>query len=209
MRKASIVAGSIVGLMLASLAGPARAQQAVSADLPPPPPPRERRLELGAAVLPSAVGTFVAAPGGTRVETDAAFAVGVGLSVMYRVVAGLTVGFAPQVIYNVKPKEDGGDAATEYDVMARAAYTFRLGEGIGLYVEALPGYSLIKPPSGDTAKGLVLAAGGGAVMDLTPRVFTTFGVGYHVGFQTRAEGMMESDVRTRYVRISLGGGVRF
>jgi hypothetical protein len=196
MRKVSTLAG----LILLALAATARAEEPVAA---------QRRLELGVSLLPMALGKFIASPGGMTITADAAFAAGIGVSASYVVTRGLSIGLAPQAIFNVKVKEDDGAAAKEIDVLARVAYTLPLADGIGIYVEALPGYSLIIPPAGDTAKGLVLAGGAGAAMDVTDRVFATLGVGYQVGLQKRSEGGMDVDVRTRYVRVGLGGGMRF
>jgi hypothetical protein len=202
MRKAS----TVVGLMLVvASAATARAQDSGA----PAAAGAPGRLQLGASFLPMAVGKFIAAPGGMTVTADAAFAFGVGLSASYLVTYGLSVGFAPQAIFNVKPKEDGGAGAREYDAMARVAYTLAVADTIALYAEVLPGYSLIAPPDGDTAKGPVVAFGVGGAMDLNARVYATLGVGYQIGFQKRAEGAMDVDVKTRYVRLALGGGMRF
>lgn len=165
---------------------------------------------MGLSFLPMALGSFTASPGGMTVTADAAFAFGFGVSAGYEVLPGLTVGIAPQAVFNVKPKEDGGAAARQLDAMARVAYALSVAETIALYAEVLPGYSLISPPDGgDNSKGMVLALGGGAVMDLSDRVFTTLGAGYQLGFQKRSDGGTEVDVKTRYVRVTLGGGVKF
>ena len=156
-----------------------------------------------------AVGKFIASPGGMSVTADAAFAYGVGLSAGYVVKPGLSVGLAPQAIFNVKPKEDSGGGAKEYDLMARVAYAFPVVDTIAVYAEVLPGYSLISPPSGDTAKGLALAFGVGGAMDVTNRIFANLGVGYQIGFQKVSAGAMDVDNRTKYVRVVLGGGVKF
>jgi hypothetical protein len=216
MRKAS----HLVGLTLVALAATAHAQESVPAAAPPAadaataPGPAQaavppRRTEVGLAFMPMALGKFVSAPGGTSVTADAAFGFGVGLSVSYLITHGLSIGFAPQAIFNVKVKDDGGAAAKQYDLMARVAYTLAVVDTIAVYVEVLPGYSLIAPPAGDTAKGLVLAAGVGAAMDVSDRVFANLGVGYQIGFQKLSLDGVEADVRTRYVRVALGGGVKF
>ena len=59
------------------------------------------------------------------------------------------------------------------------------------------------------AKGLVVAAGAGLVMDMTDRVFANVAVGYQVGFQTVSQMGMSVDNNSRYLRVALGGGVRF
>jgi hypothetical protein len=223
MRKASslVVLVGLVGLTLVALAATVRAQGAAPTAAAPAAPPvaaaatavpapapaasRERRINVGLSLLPMGLGRFSASPGGMTVTADAAFAYGLGLSAGYVVIPGLIVGIAPQAIFNVKPKEDGGTGAKQYDLMARVAYAFPVVDTIAIYVEVLPGYSFISPPDGDTAKGLVLAFGAGGAMDLTDRTFVDLGVGYQIGFQKRAD----VDVRTKYLRVALGVGMRF
>jgi Outer membrane protein beta-barrel domain len=198
---------TLLGLTLVALAATARAQESAPAAAAAPPPAYKRRIQVGLTLLPMGLGQFSASPGGVTMTADAAFAFGVGVSASYVIRPGLSVGLAPQAIFNVKPKVEVGDAAKQYDLMARVAYTFPVVDNIALYAEVLPGYSIISPPDGDSAKGLVLAFGGGAAMDLTDKTFATLGVGYQIGFQKRAE--MNTEVSTKYVRVAVGGGVRF
>ena len=71
--------------------------------------------------------------------------------------------------------------------------------------EFLPGYSLIKPDEGKTSKGLVLAFGVGGLIDLTARTFATLGAGYQIGYQKQPLG----DSKSKYIRVAVGGGVKF
>jgi hypothetical protein len=205
MRKV-INATTLAGLILVALAAPARAQDSGYAA---PPESFYPRLQFGASFLPMAVGKFTSTPGGMTTTADAAFAYGVAVSGNYMVLPGLSVGLAPQVVLNVKAKDDPGDAAKEVDLMARLAYTFPVVDTISLYAEVLPGYSLIIPQDGDTAAGLVLAFGVGGIMDLSRLAFVSMGGGYQVGFQKLPAMDMNAEVRTKYVRVALGGGVRF
>jgi hypothetical protein len=229
MRKAS----TLIGLTLIALAAPARAQDGVptAAAFPAPPtaevagapapvlmtqeqPPRRRWFAIGLSLLPMAVGRFTTPVGAMEATGDASFAYGGALSVSALVFRGLSVGVAPQVIFNVQDKVNPSQlaapaAAREYDLMARVAYAFPIVDTIALYVEVLPGYSLIEQPGAHTAKGLVLIFGGGVAMDLTAAVFANLGVGYQAGFQRVSAGGVEVDDRTRYLRVALGGGVRF
>jgi hypothetical protein len=202
MSKLSTLVGSVVVIALAATA---HAQDAV----PPAAVASQTRAHVAVSLLPMGLGTFTASPGGVTVNADAAFAFGFGVSVGYLVIPRLTVGFAPQAFRNVKPKEDGGAGATQYDLMARVAYALPVADTIALYAEALPGYSLIAPPSGDTPRGFVLALGVGGAMDLTDRTFVNLGVGYQIGFQKRFAEGMETDVKTRYLRVALSVGRRF
>ena len=159
------------------------------------------------------LGKFTTPIDAEATQGDASFAYGFGLSASFRVIAGLSVGVAPQIISNVNYKEYKGvgtppPAVRETDLMARLAYTFPIVETIGLYVAVLPGYSLIGL-AGTPAKGLVLAFEGGVDMAITDRIFANFGGGYQLGFQSVTEVEGKFDARTRYVRVNLGGGVRF
>ena len=195
----------IVALTLIALAAPARAQEVASS-----PGPRPRR-EVSVSLLPMGLGRFTASPGGMTSTDDAAFSYGLALHAGYIVIPGLTVGLAPQLLLNVKPKVQDGGAAQEIDLFARIAYSQQLVDSIGLFVEVLPGYSLIHPPNnGDNSMGLVLGLGGGATLALSDRAFASFGVGYQVGFQKLPpKDLAPEGPSTRYVRVAIGVGTRF
>ena len=189
----------------------------------PPPPPKRRRLEVSLSFLPMSLGKFSAVYGGMPITADAALAPGVSPSVMFEVVQGLSVGVAPQYLFNVGTKEDPSGAGNavvmsrEVDLMARIKYAYEIVETIRVYAEVLPGYSLILPANGDPAKGAVIAVGGGAAMDLGDRLFVNLGLGYQWGFQQRTDTSVRmgvttkttTDVNTDYWRIALGVGYRF
>jgi Outer membrane protein beta-barrel domain len=223
MRKAS----TLIGLTLVSLAAGARAEEVAPTASPPPgagivapaygtapseQPPR--RIEVGLSFLPMGLGKLTTPVGSMEASGDALFAYGGGLSASYRVFAGLAVGLAPQVIYNVNYKVNPSElapppAATQYDLLARVAYEFPLADTITPYLELLPGYSIIALPNTSAAKGLVLAVGAGVAMDMTDRIFVNLGIGYQWGFQKVPQTGVELDNKTRYLRVALGGGVRF
>jgi hypothetical protein len=227
MRKAS----TLIGLTLVALGAGARAEDvappapapaaAVVDPFPaatpvawaPPPAPRPR-LRIGLSFLPMGLGKFTTPIGGNTTQGDASLAYGAGLSASYRILAGFSLGVAPQIIYNVNYKAYPGSlkappADKEIDLMARLAYTFPIVETIGLYVEALPGYSIISQPGSTSANGFVVALGGGVDMQMTDHIFANLGVGYQLGFQSVTIAGTTFDNRARYVRVALGGGVRF
>ena len=219
MRKASTLVGLIGLLAAVATAGTARAQEGtgtpVAAAEASPAPASQRRLALNLAFVPMSLGKIEASYGGMIKKPDAAFAPGVSISVSYRVVEGLTLGLAPQVFFNVGPKEDPLEQGssinmfTEIDAMARVAYVQPLVETIAVYVEALPGYSILKPQNGDPAKGFVIAASAGLVMDLTDRIFVNLAGGYQVGFQSRTDDQGVNTVnKNRFVRTVFGVGWR-
>lgn len=161
-----------------------------------------------------ALGRFTYASGDTNPTVDSSFAYGFGLSGGYEVLPGLVVGLAPQLIFNVQPKPlDFGTSAVakQIDILARVAYELRPVDSIAIYAELLPGYSTILPSDdASPSSGLVLAFGVGCAADLTDRFFMSLGVGYQVGFQNQAAESNRTDkLRTKYVRVALGGGVRF
>ena len=221
MRKVSM----LVGLSLVALAATARAQEAAptAATAAPPatnvatapepaatqPAAPPRRIQVGLSLLALGVGSLTASPGGMMTTQDTIFTGGLGLSLGYTLIPGLTVGIAPQVIFEVQPKVGNEPASRQYDLMARVAYAFPVVETIAIYVEVLPGYSFIVPPDGEMPKGLVLGFGGGAAMDLTDRISVNLGVGYQIGFQKVSLDDRVSDAKTSYLRVALGVGTKF
>lgn len=208
---------TLIVLGLLALGATARAEDAApvaNVNAAPAPVEPQRKLLLGAAFMPMALGKFKFSDSFTTTSTqDAYFAYGVGISGSYQVVPGLLIGLAPQAIFNVQAKPNDvayAKAMTEVDVMARIAYADRVAENVTVYVEALPGYSLILPSDDSAiAKGLVLGFDVGAAFDMTDRTFLNVGGGYQIGFQSQSEGIHNQQLRTRYVRVALGGGVRF
>jgi len=226
MRKVSL----FIGLALFALAGSARAQDEAPAAAPagdtavapagdtaaaPAPAPEaaapaaaasDSKMQVGVAFLPMALGKMNA--DGTT--GDLKFAYGVGLSFGYVVIPGLTVGLAPQAIFNVKGKDGDGSAAKEYDIMARIAYAYTVAPKFAVLAEVLPGYSIISNPSGINAgKGFVIAGGLGGMMDVTDQIFVNIGVGYQMGFQKISQSGVTADEKTKFLRIAVGGGVKF
>jgi hypothetical protein len=174
-----------------------------------------RRFDVTLSLLPMEHGKYNTTFGpGDTVTSDASFAYGFSLAANARVFRGLSVGLAPQVVWNVQPKVNPSQLASpgaskEYDLLLRIAYTQPLVDGISVYAEVLPGYSLLIPPMGKTPKGPVVAFGVGVMMDLSERVFASIGGGYQYGFQAITIAGESADNKTRYIRLTLGGGFRF
>jgi hypothetical protein len=214
----------IVGLVLMAQVGAARAQDEThaapategeaSAALQAP----ADKIQIGVALLPMLLGKVAAGPSGeiTSAKLDAAY--GIGLWFGYRVARGLSVGVAPQVILHLNAKDSDGypvlDSEKEYDLMARIAYAYPVLPKLEVYAELLPGYAIVTYDKiimglpAPLARGMVVGGGVGAMLAVTDRVFANAGVGYQLGFQ-RSSGSRDVDVRTRFLRIALGGGVRF
>jgi len=164
-----------------------------------------KRLQIGLAFLPMAKGTVTATTAVGSSTVDTTFATGYGLSVSYELFDGLSVGVAPQAIYNEKIKDSPADAGYQYDLLARIAYAYSIPDVLTLYAELLPGYSMVHPPL-TSAKGLVVVFGVGANMDITDNAFLNLGVGYEKGYQKQSK---TADYKTDFVRVVIGAGVKF
>lgn len=196
---------------------PATAQAAPLVDSPvvasraDEPAASSRKLQVGVSFLPMGLGKYVYRPDANSalVKSDAYVAYGAAVSACYEVLPHLLVGLAPQIIYNVQEKtpQIWAKAVSEWDLMARIAYSYPVAETINVYAEVLPGYSLLRNESGSA--GFVLAGGVGVAMDLTDRFFINLGGGYQIGFQKIANGDNSLESRTRYVRFALGAGTKF
>jgi hypothetical protein len=128
----------------------------------------DSKTQLGFNLLPMLIGKAK----GDSYSRDLKPAYGISLHFDYAVIPGLTVGLAPQALFNVKPNDLHVDASKEYDLMARVAYSYTVAPKVGIYAEVLPGYSIISAPPGRSgAKGLVLAGGVGVTRSgvLKPR----------------------------------------
>jgi hypothetical protein len=219
MRKVSL----FLGLALFALAGSARAQEESAPAGAPPALDGNGAPMAGPEAAPVSAPVAAAAPdskmqvglnllpmllGKTKTDIgnfDMKMAYGVGLSFGYAVIPGLIVGVAPQALFNVKGKDGTGDAAKAYDLLARVAYIYTVAPKIGLYAEVLPGYSIVAPPSGSSAKGFVIAGGVGGMMDITDQMFVNLGVGYQYGL----EKVSGAKANLSYLRIALGAGMKF
>ena len=215
----------LVGLTLVATAGVARSQDATPVATAAAAPAPHRRLQLGLSFLPMSLGKFKSSYGGMPADLDAAIAPGFAISVGYEIVRGLSVGLAPQVALQRqaqgRPDHDRSGRVEGDRCDGAVAYAYQIVDTIALYGEALPGYSLVQPKTGDIAKGAVFAFGVGAIMDLTDRTFVSLAGGYQWGFQSRTDTahfvmdgmpvvtMTKTDVAFSYYRVALGVGARF
>jgi len=223
--------GLFIGLTLFALAGTARAQDEGSETAPevapeesteaaPPPAATsapESKMQVGLAFLPMLMGTAGTGTSDNLTWGDLETAYGVGVSFGYKVIAGLSVGIAPQILLHVKGKDDSNDASKEWDLMARIAYEYPVIPKLAIYVEVLPGYSIVQFASGRSVlgetppnpKGLVIGFGAGASYDITDQFFANLGVGYQMGFATYSVAGSDLAYRTKFLRIGVGGGMKF
>jgi hypothetical protein len=162
-------------------------------------------MQAGINLLPMLIGKTKTDFGGTDTSVDMKMAYGIGLTFSYAVIPGLYVGVAPQFLLNVKEKDATGDAAKAIDLLARVAYVYTVIPKLGIYAEVLPGYSIVMPSSGDSAKGFVIAGGVGGMYDVTDQVYVNLGVGYQYGLQ-KADSIKAN---LSYLRIAVGAGMKF
>jgi hypothetical protein len=175
-------------------------------------------FQVGVAFLPMLLGKVATGPSGNDTSSNLDFAYGLGLSVAYRVVYGLSVGVAPQAVFHLSSKDSAGysviDSEKEYDLMARIAYAYSVSPKVDIYAEVLPGYSfvtynaILQGSKAPKAHGVVVGGGLGAALAITERFYANVGLGYQQGFQT-SHGISDRDVKTRFLRIAFGGGVKF
>lgn len=181
----------------------------------PSAPPAEvlpaRRLQVGLSFVPMGMGKYTYSPDAVAapIKSEMAFAYGVGLSAGYEILPRLVVGLSPQVLFNVKEKapEVVSSAVREYDLLARIAYVLPVVEGTSVYAEVLPGFSVLTDEA--SSKGAVVAFGVGGSLNVSERVFVDLAGGYQIGFQKWSMGPNTFQSRTRFIRVALGGGVRF
>lgn len=225
--------GLLVAAVLMASAGEAEAQEVLPFSATPTAPayaasasptpvllgpgPNRSPMRVGATFLAMPLGRAQGTNPASQVSASAAFAYGIGATFTYDIITGISVGIAPQILWNVKAAREPGMGATEYDLLARLAYTQPLTHTLAIYAEALPGYSIISLPSqlADVAgthasnpTGLVLAFGGGATMGLGERYFVNCGIGFQLGRQKGSRSGADFDDHTTFVRIAIGGGVR-
>ena len=223
--------GLIVGLVLFGQISTASAQEVpVSAMTEPTAAPvgaapapavagaPANNFQVGVALLPMLLGKVATGPSGGDTSSNLDFAYGLALSFAYRVFYGLSLGVAPQVVFHLSSKDSAGysviDSEKEYDLLARIAYAYTVAPKVDVYAEILPGYSfltynqILQGSKAPKAHGVVLGGGLGAAFAISERFFANAGVGYQQGFQV-SHGISDRDVKTKFLRIALGGGVKF
>ena len=123
----------------------------------------------------------------------------------YLVLPNVFVGAAPSYTFNVKGKDDMGDCVEAARPPAagrlRACPSARSSASTGM---RRPGYSIISPPEGDSAKGLVVGLHAGAMYDVASNLFLNGQLGYQLGFQK----LSDVDFKTNFLQIGLGVGMR-
>jgi len=162
------------------------------------------KMRLGVTLVPMPMGSLKTNVLGAETSIDSAMAFAIMPVFDYFVIPNLFVGVAPSYAFNVKGKDSMGDAASQLDLLLRVGYGLPVAEKLGVYGYASPGYSIISPPEGDSAKGLVVGLHAGAMYDLASNLFLNGQVGYQLGFQK----LSGTDFKSNYLQIGLGVGMR-
>ena len=157
-------------------------------------------MRLGVTLMPMPLGSL----GGGGASVDSAIAFGVMPVFDYLVLPNVFVGAAPSYTFNVKAKDAMGDSSSQLDLLLRVGYGLPVNEKLGLYGYASPGYSIISPPEGPSAKGLVVGLHAGAMFDVASNLFLNGQIGYQLGFQK----VSDVDSKSNFLQIGLGVGMR-
>lgn len=187
----------------------------------------DRKMQIGVAFLSTFLGqaSIGASPSGIPDDGTPSLGAthGIALSLDYTVVAGLSLGVAPQFFWGLNTNDNRYKSDTQLDLMARIAYAYKVIPKLAVYAEVTPGYSIMSYEvfitedrvgmlSSDRARGFVIGLGGGAAYDLTDTFFANLGIGYQLGFQNVPNVSFAgatNHARTRFLRIAIGGGLKF
>jgi hypothetical protein len=170
----------------------------------------ESKMRLWLTLVPMPLGSLK----GTGTSQDTSFAFGIMPIFDYKVHPNVFVGFSPQYTFNVKGKDDTGDAAKQLDLMLRIGGQAPVADTIQMFGYLTPGYSIIMLPSDASGpgvsnpKGFCLGVHLGAMMDIASNAFVSAELGYQLGFQKMTVLGMDVDAKSNFLQIGLGAGMR-
>lgn len=200
-----LVAGGSAALAQAPSAAPG---PGLSSGLPTAP---IGRMRLSFSVVPAPLGSIEADASGFQFGGDAAFAFGLRPAFDYSINDYFFIGFSPQLLLNVKG-EDYDDAGKELDLLVRLGGHAPVADNLHLYGYLAPGYSIIYLPSRpvniEDPAGFVLGVAAGAIYSFSDRLFAVGDIGYQLGFQGTTILNTDVDIRSRYLLIGLGVGMK-
>jgi hypothetical protein len=168
----------------------------------------------------SPIGTWssTATLGGTDfgISGDLEVSGGVGAFLDFKLGPYFSLGFVPEVLFNVKPTQAvfGIGTGTELDLQARATGWLPTSRGIDVYGYLAPGYSVVflsdKPPGQNNLQGIVLGIGGGVAIHVGRRGFVPIEARYNFGFQTESPNNgNDFDFHLRSFQLMAGIGTTF
>jgi hypothetical protein len=147
---------------------------------------------------------------GVKLSADTATAIGISGIIEARVTPNVSIGFAPNLIFNVKPTNDN-ESATEIDLPLRLAVGGDVAPSVRLYGFASPGYSILFLPEqrmssvdlGDPS-GFMIGFGGGAGFHVAPNVMVTGELGYQFRFLSTTPRGVDVTFKSNYLTLALG-----
>jgi hypothetical protein len=202
-----VVVAGVVGLVAPGLVhAEAPGAPASGGSLGAPGP--ESKLWIGGDFGVSPVGTLKASAQGQSSSLDSATAFGIGGLIDYHVTPIISVGFAPNLLFNVKATSDN-DSGSELDLPIRVSAGGDVAPKVRLYGFLAPGYSIYFPPSngqGDIGhpSGFMLGLGGGAGFQVAPKVMLTGELGYQFRFSSVNFAGTDISLQINYLTFAAG-----
>lgn len=191
-----------VGALELGVPAPARSEELAA----------DSKMRVGLTLVPMPFGrltTGTVFPGvAVSGSADAEFAFGVLPYFDFAVTRYFFVGLAPQLTFGIKPQNVSGDAAREFDFLVRLGGNAPVADTIQLYGYIAPGYSVVMLPHLDDGTGLVLGFHGGAIFDLSSKLYLNGELGYQFGYQSTSILGQSVDTHTNYFHLGLGVGLR-
>ena len=168
----------------------------------------ESTVWLGGGLGLSPTGTLKAEipAANFMISGDTATAYGISGLFEARVTPNISIGFAPNLIFNVKGADET-DSATEIDLPLRLAAGADVAPSVRLYGFASPGYSILFPPDGGDVgnpSGFMIGFGGGAGFLVAPNVMVTGELGYQLRFLSATPRGVEVTYKSNYLTLGLG-----
>ncbi len=142
----SRVSACIVGTIVALFGSVAAAQELTPAVAADTSLGESSKARLGVVLSPMPAGTFKWSAGPLSGDDDAKFAFAIMPTFDFSLNQFLFIGVAPQYIFNVKPDDSDGDAASELDLRARIGGIAKVADTIRVFGYAAPGYSIMMLP---------------------------------------------------------------
>jgi hypothetical protein len=208
----SRVSACIIGTIVALFGSVAAAQELTPAVAADTSLGESSKARLGVVLSPMPAGTFKWSAGPLSGNDDAKFAFGIMPTFDFSLNQFLFIGVAPQYIFNVKPDDSDGDAASELDLRARIGGIAKVADTIRVFGYAAPGYSIVMLPDDvdgiDNPAGFVLGFAAGAAFDLATSTYLSAEIGYQVGYQSTEILNNNVDAKTNYLHLGVGLGFR-
>lgn len=135
-----------------------------------------------------------------KVDFPAVFAA--QLQAGYRLFPFLSVALAPQMFFNMRPKQE--DPAHELEVFAQVTGHLPIVRRWDLTLFVAPGYSVVFIPGADDARGLAFRWGGGPMFHLNEHVSFTAEFSRQTGFQGTERDSGDVDMETSFFSLLAG-----